>query len=98
MTRKTLRQKQIKALIEFKHNYTDLGERIKPPKPEVASKNAQINRVAKKLTEFLIQEFRERAYTYQEIGDYLGISRQRVHQISGARKLDTRKEDNGINC
>lgn len=29
----------------------------------------------------LILELREQGKTYQEIGDYLGISRQRVHQI-----------------
>ena len=29
----------------------------------------------------LIKELREQFHTYQEIGDHLGISRQRVHQI-----------------
>ena len=29
----------------------------------------------------LIKELRDNGKTYQEIGDYLGISRQRVHQI-----------------
>ncbi len=29
----------------------------------------------------LIQELRHQNKTYQEVGDYLGISRQRVHQI-----------------
>ena len=30
---------------------------------------------------YLIKELRDQNKTYEEIGDYLGISRQRVHQI-----------------
>ena len=29
----------------------------------------------------IIEELREQGRTYQEIGDYIGISRQRVHQL-----------------
>lgn len=35
-------------------------------------------------------ELRKRGFTYQEIGEQLGISRQRVHQIVGNQRL--RKE------
>ena len=37
-----------------------------------------------------IIELRKRGFTYQEIGEQLGISRQRVHQIVGNQRL--RKE------